>query len=477
MTNDALNYWGGQWRTSKDVRERANPANPSEIVTRMHLATAQDVSDAVEYLAANRHEWATTAPEKRADVLIRAAALMEAVADELAEELVREEGKTLREARTETGRTPQNLRMYASMALTTSGRTFATAGSTLVQTILQPVGVVAAITPWNFPLNIPSRKLGPALAAGNAIVLKPSEVTPWMAHRFVEILLEAGVPAGALALLHGEAEVGDALVRHEGVDAVTFTGSTTVGEAIHRAAPMTTRCQLEMGGKNALLVADDADLTKAADIVVKGAFGLSGQACTGTSRVIVSKDRQQELETALVSRLQEFRVGDGLADRSTMGPLATQAQVDKFNEYLEVARDSGAREVELSITSPEDGGWFVNPAIFADVDPQSRLAQEEVFGPLLAIIPVADEDEGIEVVNNTSFGLSAGIVTPDTAKALAFAQRAEAGLIKVNQPTNGMAMNAPFGGVKMSSTQTFKEQAGDTLMPFYTIEKTLYISS
>jgi aldehyde dehydrogenase (NAD+) len=346
----------------------------------------------------------------------------------------------------------------------------------MVLTVREPVGVVAAITPWNFPLNIPSRKIAPALAAGNGVVFKPSELTPLLGQRLVEALLEAGVPGSALALVHGHAEVGRALVSDPRVAAVTFTGSTAVGEAIHRSVPPWVRTQLEMGGKNAVLVWEDADLELAAGIITKGAFGLAGQACTGTSRVVVHERLVNGLLDRVMERARETVLGDGLTEGVTMGPLSSAAQRAKYEEYLEVGQHEGGRLETPTYGCAPDGGHFVRPAVFTGVRPDSRLAQEEVFSPVLAFLAVDSWDRAIEVVNGTSYGLSAGVVTGRLDTALRFAHEVDAGVVKVNQSTTGVAMNAPFGGFKRSSTQTFKEQAGSSMMQFYTREKTVYLT-
>lgn len=478
MTTLMGNYIGGEWvgSSSGATFDRHNPARLDELVATAPDSTAADVEQAVGHVSDHYQEWAAVSPEARADVLIKAADILASQADKLAEELVREEGKTLAEARVETRRTPQNLRFYAGEALRLTGETYPTADGSWVFTTRGPVGVVAAITPWNFPLNIPSRKLGPALAAGNGVVFKPSEVTPRSGQRLVEALLEAGVPGGALALVHGHAAVGRALVSDSRVGAVTFTGSTVVGEAIHSTVPAAVRCQLEMGGKNPLLVCDDADLDKAADIVAKGAFGLSGQACTGTSRVVVFESVKEALLDRVMERAQASVVGDGLTDGVTMGPLANRAQWDKYQDFLTESGTSGARLETPLAEQRIDGGFFARPAIFSEVAPDSRLAQEEIFSPVLAFISVGSYDEAISVANNSVYGLSAGIVTTNMSTAMQFARDIDAGVVKVNQATNGMAMNAPFGGVKKSSTQTHKEQAGDTMMNFYTTDKTVYFS-
>lgn len=478
MTQLKGNYIGGQWVGARSGAsfERHNPARTGEVVSVAPDSGAADVAQAVEYVADHYGQWAQTAPDVRADVMMRAADILAGQSDSLAVELVREEGKTLAEARMETSRTPQNLRFYAGEALRLTGENYPTGDGSLVFTVRQPVGVVAAITPWNFPLNIPSRKLGPALAAGNGVVFKPSEVTPLAGQRLVEALLEAGVPGGALSLVHGHAEVGKALVTHPQVDAVTFTGSTSVGESIHRSVRACVRSQLEMGGKNALVVLADSDLDKAAAIIAKGAFSLSGQACTGTSRVVVHESVAGALLDRVMERAQALVLGNGLDDGVTIGPLATQAQLDKYHSYLQVGlADGGVLETPLS-GSDAIGGLFARPAIFTSVKPMARIAQEEIFSPILAFLTVSSYDEAVEVVNGTQFGLSAGIVTSDIATAIRFTRDADVGLVKVNQSTNGMAMNAPFGGLRSSSTQTFKEQAGASMMQFYTQDKTAYFS-
>jgi len=478
MTQTVSNFVGGQWVGAGSGRtyQRENPAHLDEVAVVAPDSDAGDVEQAVEHVANGYHEWAGMPAEDRADVLLRAADLLADRADALAVELVREEGKTLAEARMETRRTPQNIRMYAGECLRLSGQSIQVPGDGLVVTMREPVGVVAAITPWNFPLNIPSRKLGPALAAGNGVVFKPSELTPLLGTRLVEALLEAGVPGSTLALVHGHAEAGKALVSDPRVGAVTFTGSTAVGEAIHGNVPPWVRTQLEMGGKNALVVWNDADLDHAADLVVKGAFGLAGQACTGTSRVVAHESVANGLLDRVLERARAAVIDDGLADGVTMGPLASLAQREKYDAYLRVGRADGARlETPTHGCAPE-GGYFVRPAVFTGVTPDQRVAQEEVFAPILAFLTVASYDEAVEVVNGTSYGLSAGLATSSLDTALRFAHDVEAGVVKVNQATTGVAMNAPFGGMKRSSTQTFKEQAGASMMQFYTREKTVYFT-
>jgi acyl-CoA reductase-like NAD-dependent aldehyde dehydrogenase len=308
-------------------------------------------------------------------------------------------------------------------------------------------------------------------------VFKPSEVTPLAGQRLAEALLEAGLPPGAIALVHGGAEAGAALVADERVSAVTFTGSTAVGKRIHRTVGVHQRCQLEMGGKNPVVVLEDADLDRAAGIIARGAFGLTGQACTGTSRVIVAAAVHDALVEKVAERARRLRVGSGLAPNVDMGPLATAAQYEKCREYLELAMAEGARLVAGAEPLGIEDGYFVRPSVVVDASPASRLATEEVFGPVLTVLRADSFDEAVKLANATSYGLSAGIVTADIGRALSFARRIDSGIVKINQATTGMAMNAPFGGVKNSSSQTFKEQAGDTMMHFYTVDKTVYLGA
>lgn len=480
--HQGLNFVGGEWTAaaSGTTFRRRNPASLDDVVGEFPESSAADVEAAVAGAVEGAALWAATPAEKRADVLEKAARWLEERAGELVVELVREEGKTRAEAAMEVSRTPRNLRFYAAEAHRIDGTSFPAGDGGVVYTRREPVGVVGAITPWNFPLNIPSRKIGPALAAGNAVVFKPSPVTPLLAQRLVEALLAGGLPPRVVAMVHGGAEAGAALAADERVGAVTFTGSTAAGRAVHAAVGPSRRCQLEMGGKNPVVVLDDADLDRAAQIIAKGAFGLSGQACTGTSRVIAHEAVHDEL-LERVARAAEARVvGDGLREDVDMGPLAAGFQLEKFLDYVRIGEEEGAKLVtggrRLPAGHGRGDGYFVRPAVFAGVAPEMRIAREEVFGPLLAFQRASGLDEAIALANGTRYGLSAGIVTRDLDRALEFARRSESGLVKVNQPTSGMAMTVPFGGLKDSSTQTFKEQAGPSMMLFYTQEKSVYIS-
>jgi acyl-CoA reductase-like NAD-dependent aldehyde dehydrogenase len=458
---EGANFIDGRWlpAVSGETFERRNPADGDDVIGTFPASSAADIRAAVDALEKAAPEWAASAPERRAAILESAAAQLESRSAELIAELVSEEGKTTAEATMEVIRTPANLRFYAGEATRTTGDTYPAAGAGLVYTLREPVGIVAAITPWNFPLNIPSRKLGPALAAGNPVLFKPSELTPLMGQRLVEALLAGGLPPTAIALVHGGSDAGAALVADPRIAAVTFTGSTRVGRMIHREVGPDRRVQLEMGGKNPVVVAEDANLDAAAALIIKGAFGLSGQACTGTSRVIAVGAVHDDLLERVVARTEELTVGPGTDDGVDMGPLASAAQLETFLAYVRAG-----------------GGFFVRPAVFTDTTPMMRIVREEVFGPLLAFQRAVSLDEALQLANATEYGLSAAIVTNDLAAATHFASRSKSGLVKINQPTTGMAMNAPFGGYKASSTQTFKEQAGASMMGFYTLEKTVYLN-
>lgn len=473
---EGANFINGSWvpALSGATFTRRNPADPDDLIGTFPDSGADDVRIAVDMLEKAAPEWAATSPERRAAILENAATQLESRKAQLIDELIREEGKTRAEASMEVSRTPMNLRFYAAEATRSCGATYPAAGETLLYTVREPVGIVGAITPWNFPLNIPSRKLGPALAVGNPVLFKPSEITPLMGQRLVEALLAGGLPTEAIALVQGGGAAGAAVASDERVAAVTFTGSTRVGRLIHSQVGPHRRVQLEMGGKNPVVVAPDADPDRAAALIVKGAFGLSGQACTGTSRVIVTDVNHDAVVDAIITRTEALRVGAGDQDVD-MGALASAEQHDKFRHYVQAGVEDGAT-LRCGGDDAGSGGYFVRPAVFTDAAPGMRIVDEEVFGPLLAVQRAASLDEAVDLANATEFGLSAAIVTNDLSVAQDFSRRSKTGLVKINQPTTGMAMNAPFGGYKASSTATFKEQAGASMIEFYLNEKTVYLS-
>jgi len=486
MSETHHNYVGGAWSAAAGgaVFEDRNPADERDLIGSFPDSGADDVAAAVAAVASTWPAWAAASPEVRADVLFKAADIMARRADEIAAELTREEGKTVTEARNEARRIAANFRLYAGEALRLGGESYATDSSQIVFSLREPVGVVAVITPWNFPLSMAARKIAPAIAAGNGVVFKPSEVTPLMGQRLVEVLLEAGLPPSLIALVHGRgATVGQAITRHPGIDALTFTGSFAVGREIARSVSTDTRVQLEMGGKNATVVLDDADVDKAAAIIQRGAFGLTGQACTGTSRVLVARPLYAALLDRLAAAAGKFKVGPGTEDGVQMGPVATRSQYDKILSYVGIARNEGARVAVGGEALRDNGdarlhhGYFLTPAVIADVPAESRLLREEIFGPVVALRAFDGLDEALAIADETEYGLAVSLVTNHLPSVIRFARETRHGIVKVNSPTTGVSLNAPFGGFKHSSNQAAKEQGGATVMDFYTRIKTVYLGA
>lgn len=478
MGQVSSNYIGGEWveAANKGGFSSINPATGEEI-GQFSASTQTDAEAAVEAAGRAFSGWAASSPASRAAVLYRAADLIDQRAPELARLITTEEGKTLTESTTEVKRSAASLRYYATEAYNITGRTYPSdEPGSFVSTLREPLGVITAVTPWNFPLSIPTRKIAPALAAGNTVVYKPSSLTPATGKALVEILVAAGLPKGVLNFVTGPGgEVGQVLATNRQVRAISFTGSNPVGASLQQAAGPGCRIQLEMGGKNPLVIMEDADLDQAAQIAVKGAFGLAGQACTGTSRVIVIETVLPAFLAKLRTRTEQLKLGNGLDRGIEMGPLASQKQFETVLKYVQIGQQEGAKLV--SGGEPFDkgelaSGYFVTPAIFSEVAPAMKIAQEEIFGPVLAVLSVHDFEEALEVANSTRFGLSASICTRNLSYAHRFAQRVQAGMVKVNKPTTGVSLNAPFGGVKDSSSETFKEQ-GREAIEFYTRLKTI----
>jgi aldehyde dehydrogenase (NAD+) len=346
----------------------------------------------------------------------------------------------------------------------------------VVYTQREPLGVISVISPWNFPASIPARKIAPALVTGNTVVFKPSSDAPLTGLRLVEALVAGGLPKGVLNFVTGKpADVADALIASPHVRGVTFTGSTSAGEQIHRAAAMTTRTQMELGGKNPLLVMEDADLDVAVDLTVKGGLSLTGQACTGTSRVLVAKPVRDAYVAKLVERIKALKIGNGLEPGIELGPLATAKQYDTVLSYIALGRTE-ARHVYGGEPLRREGlehGYFVEPAVFVDVAPSARIAQEEIFGPVISVIDTEDFADAMAKANDTVYGLSAAICTRNPRYAHEFCRQIQAGTVKVNRTTTGNLVNAPFGGYKRSSSSGFRE-SGRTGLEFFLQTKTIY---
>lgn len=461
--------------TGAPVLERRNPSDTRDSVARFPDAGSEIVDAAVAAAAAAQSAWAAASPEMRADLLEAVAARLFARAGELGELLAREEGKTRAEGTGEVLRAARIFRYFAGEALRLHGRTLAsTRPGVEVRTHQEAVGVVGLITPWNFPIAIPAWKAAPALAFGNTVVLKPAETAPAMAHALASIIADCGAPAGVFNLVLGAGGAGAALAAHARVDAVSFTGSQATGQTVIAAtAARRARVQLEMGGKNPLVVLADADLDRAVAIALDGGFFQTGQRCTASSRVIVEDAIHDAFVTRLAERADALVVGHALDPATQVGPANSEAQLARNLDYVRIAVGEGGRLVcgggRLERAHP---GWYMAPTLIADTDPAMRINCEEVFGPLVATIRVPDYETALAVANAGEFGLSAGIVTNQHDKARDFRRRVRAGMVMVNLPTAGVDYHVPFGGVRGSSHGP-REQ-GFAAADFYTSTKTLY---
>ena len=476
------NFIGGEWVAAKSGRtcRNANPADAREIVAEYPSSGKEDALAAIEAARNAYAPWAGMTPVARGRIFSRASQILESRKAELAELLTREEGKTLAESAGEVQRALDIFRFFGGLSYTVGGQTIPhELPQQLLYTRREPLGVVALITPWNFPVAIPAWKMAPALVSGNTVVIKPATQAPAMTLELARALAEAGLPKGVLNVVIGEGRaVGGELASHPAVVALSFTGSYSVGHQIYQQlAPRMARPQLEMGGKNPTIVLADADLDLAAKLVALAGFGLTGQACTATSRVIVEKSVTEAFTQKLIERAAAIKVGNGLRDGVTMGPAVSKQQLAGNLEYVDIATAEGAR-VRYGGRRLTDGefaqGHFMEPTVLGNVSAKMRIAREEVFGPVVGIIAVEDFDEALRVANGVEVGLSASLVTRDLRKAMLYTERIEAGVVKVNQISTGLALQAPFGGVKKSSTDSFKEQ-GAGAIEFYTKLKTIYL--
>lgn len=472
------NLIAGEWidAASGDTFENRNPAKADEIIGTFPAATADDVKRAIGAAKEASTDWANMPGPARGAILDKAAQIIDARQKELAEVLTREEGKTRAEATGEVLRSRDIFKYYAGEGWRAGGDVIpSNTGGELLYTRREPLGVIALVTPWNFPVAIPAWKMAPALIYGNTVVFKPASFSPEIGYRLVEVLVEAGLPKGVVNLITGSGRlVGDVLVGDKDVGGISFTGSYSVGMKIYeKAMPNLARVQLEMGGKNPMIVLNDADVDKAVGLASLSGFGVTGQACTAASRVIVEEGIADDFVAALSNRARSMVVGDGLEEGVEMGPAVSEDQLQADLDYIKIGQDEGAKLL-VGGDRAKDGGYYIKPTVFDDVDVKMRIAQEEIFGPVISVIRVRDVDAAIETANNIEFGLSAGIVTNDMQKAFTFANRIDAGVVKINEPTTGLALQAPFGGFKHSSANTFKEQ-GQAAIEFYTRTKTVYV--
>lgn len=475
LPEQARHFINGEWSGEPSV-PRHDPADPSAVVAVRPAGDEADIQSAIKAAAAAQGGWASLPAPARGEVLRLAARHIADGRDSIAEDMTREEGKLISEAQAEVQRAIDVLRFFGGEGLRSRGELLAsTAADTELRVTRHPVGVAGLITPWNFPMAIPAWKAAPALVAGNTVVLKPSALTPLCANHLARSLAEAGAPPGVFNVVHGDGpSSGHALAADPLVGAVSFTGSTEVGWQIHdTVSARRGRVQLEMGGKNATVVRPTADLDRAAHAVAQSAFGLTGQACTATSRVICPADMLDRLAALLTGHAQAISPGSGLDPSASMGPVVSATQAQKIRGAIDAAVSGGAEIVCGG--GGHDDTCFVPPTILREVDPSSAAAQAEIFGPVVVLLEADDFDEALRITDDVRYGLVSSVFTQRLDEALEFSRRVQTGVVKVNRPTTGLDLNVPFGGIKDSSSATYREQ-GASATDFYTWSKTTYLS-
>ncbi len=475
------NYIGGQWVESEsgDTYPIANPASKDTLVGTFQTSSAEDALRAAKAAQEALASWSGTPAPARASVLFRALEIFRTQAEDIARTITIEEGKPLADARGEVRRAMNIIEYAAGEGRRMFGYTTPSElPNTVAYTVRRPLGVVAIITPWNFPIAIPAWKIAPALICGNTLVFKPASGTPLSAVKLVEAFEEAGLPPGVLNLVTGPgSRVGNALVESPDVQAISFTGSTEIGTGIYgQGAQLLKKVQCEMGGKNAVILLADADLDKALGGIVQGAFGSTGQRCTATSRVIVEEPIYDEFMEQLIDRTSKLKLGNGLDEDVDVSPLSSQYQFDKVMEYIGVGTEEGAHLV-YGGGSPSGGiydeGYYTEPTIFTDVGQDMRIAQEEIFGPVLTVFKASDLEEAIQISNNVKFGLSSSIYTKDITQAFQYINTVDAGMVHVNAPTLGGEVHLPFGGLKASGVG--QREQGVEAVDFFSEVITVYI--
>jgi len=473
-------YINGKWfhPNSERLVRNINPADPRDVIAEFPSGTAQDVRAAIDAAQAAFPGWRNTPGPERGRVLWRAVNLARQRLDDIARTMTREEGKVLKEARGEVLKGISLLEFYSGEGYRMHGKTMPSeVRDTFTYTIRRPIGVVGLITPWNFPWALPVWKIAPALVSGNTIVFKPAEITPATASLLVEIFEEAGLPPGVLNMVVGPGSaVGNAIVDAPETRAISFTGSNQVGSALYeQAARLGKKVTCEMGGKNAVVVLPDADLNRAATAIIGGAFGSSGQRCTATSRVLAAPQVKDALLEQLTERALKLKVGPGLDETNDMGPAVDEKQWKTDLSYIEIAKNEGARLLTGgNVPSSANGGYFVEPTVFDNVQPQMRIFQEEVFGPVLAVATAENIDEAIKFANSVEFGLTTSIFTRDINNVLRYVEEVETGMVHVNEPTVGGEAQLPFGGTK--ATGVGEREMAEEGLNFFTELKTVFIN-
>ncbi len=452
-----------------------NPSDTSDVVREYGQVDAAVAKDAIKAARAAFPAWAATTPWQRAEILDRAGTEILARADELGDLLAREEGKTLPEARGEVVRAGQIFKYFAGDVMQPHGYALDSVRPGIDITVTrEPVGVVSVITPWNFPIAIPAWKIAPALAYGNTVVFKPAELVPGSAFELVDILNRAGLPAGVLNLVLGRGSVvGPIMTTDPDVNAVTFTGSVGTGKGILAAdAPLSRKVQLELGGKNPLVVVDDANLAIAVEALVQGGFGSTGQRCTASSFTVVTDAIHDQFVAAVQERLGKWTTGDARAAGIEMGPVVDPSQLETDLRYIELARSEGGQVIGGELLDLGAKGHYLSPALIVGTNANDTINREEVFGPVVSVVRVKDYEEALAVANSSTMNLSAGICTTDLAKASHFKRNSKAGMVMVNLPTAGVDPHVPFGG-KGDSSHGPREQ-GYAAVDFFTVSKTAY---
>ena len=475
------NYIGGQWVASGSGRTYpvTNPARKNDVLGEFQTSNPDDARSAVDAAQKALPGWSQTPAPARAAFLFRALEILRERADDIARTITIEEGKPIADALGEVKRAMNIIEYSAGEGRRMFGYTTPSElPNTVAYTVRRPMGVVAIITPWNFPIAIPAWKIAPALICGNTLVFKPASATPLSAVKLMQVFHDAGLPAGVLNLITGPGgSVGNALVESPGVKTISFTGSTEIGTGIYtEGARHLKKVQCEMGGKNAVILLADADMEKAMGGIVQGAFGSTGQRCTATSRLIVEDAAYDHFMDELIERTSKLKIGDGLDPSVDISPLSSQAQFDTVMEYIGVGAEEGATLAYggNAVTGGDyDQGYYVEPTIFTDVQPHMRIAQEEIFGPVLTVFKASGLEEAIEIANNVKFGLSSSVYTKDLTRAFQYIDTVESGMVHVNAPTLGGEVHLPFGGLKESGVG--QREQGTEAFDFFSEIITVYI--
>ncbi|KKI90345.1 aldehyde dehydrogenase [Bacillus sp. SA1-12] len=476
-----FNFVNGEWvkASNSEVDASINPADYNEVVGYVQKSTQEDLNEAVEAATEAQKRWRKLSGAERGNYLFKVADILESRIDEIAKTMTREMGKTLPEAKGETARGVAILRYYAGEGMRKVGEVIPSSDAgALMFTSRTPLGVVGVITPWNFPVAIPIWKMAPALIYGNTVVLKPAQEAAVTAAKVIECFEEAQLPAGVVNMVTGSGTViGQGLVEHQGINGITFTGSDAVGKLVGQGAlARGAKYQLEMGGKNPVIVAEDADLDLAVEGTISGGLRSTGQKCTATSRVIIHRDVYDVFKEKLVAKVKEIKVGNGLEEGVWMGPCASENQLNTVLSYIEKGKEEGAKLLlggNRYLDKDCANGFYVEPTVFDEVDNQMTIAQEEIFGPVLALIKVESMEEALNVANDVKFGLSASIFTTNIQKMLHFIEGMDAGLVRINAESAGVELQAPFGGMKQSSSHS-REQ-GQAAIEFFTSIKTVFV--